>query len=418
MQFDNIEVRSIPAPTTVDSLPEGFESRTLTFPRAGMDRIMEHPVTHDIYAIRDGGNKDLYKIDVSESSLRAELVAEVNELGIEFDSWSSGLAFDPEGNLYVISHDGDLLLGTYQAETDSYDWSSFLDINDTYDIEDVGDHGFGGLAIDPHTETLYINYGAIQHGDGNSEPEPDNGLNTRILRVNLDGSNFGVFSRGTRHVFGITVRSDGSLFGVENSTDCHSAERFLFLEEDKHYGFPYTFSSDRSGNDTGLFTCEETPIIGGPFSPAMANYGPDARPESDQPGYIDGGVYWGLHPHSSPNGIDFYEPSLMNPGAILFPEEYHGRAFVARFGQQVRNSPDVGFDLLSLRLDEANNSFVCNTFFSKVGRLIDVVCHSNGKLYFLAYNSTTTGSGTGGGNSILYEISYTLPAQVDNWKQF
>ncbi|MGI6458469.1 MAG: hypothetical protein ACOX5R_23035 [bacterium] len=61
---------------------------------------------------------------------------------------------------------------------------------------------------------------------------------------------------------------------MENSTDCHSAERFLFLEEDKHYGFPYTFSSDRSGNDTGLFTCEETPIIGGPFSPAMANYDP------------------------------------------------------------------------------------------------------------------------------------------------
>ncbi|MGI6458468.1 MAG: hypothetical protein ACOX5R_23030 [bacterium] len=212
MQFDNIEVRSIPAPTTVDSLPEGFESRTLTFPRAGMDRIMEHPVTHDIYAIRDGGNKDLYKIDVSESSLRAELVAEVNELGIEFGQLviRSGRSIRKETSM-SISHDGDLLLGTYQAETDSYDWSSFLDINDTYDIEDVGDHGFGGLAIDPHTETLYINYGAIQHGDGNSEPEPDNGLNTRILRVNPGWQvTLGCSAVAHATYFGITVRSDGS----------------------------------------------------------------------------------------------------------------------------------------------------------------------------------------------------------------
>jgi hypothetical protein len=69
------------------------------------------------------------------------------------------------------------------------------------------------------------------------------------------------------------------------------------------------------------------------MTPSWANYGPYAKPSSGQPGYVDGMVYYGFDPHSSPDGLDFYEPVNMDPEAILFPEEFHGRAFVARFGE-------------------------------------------------------------------------------------
>jgi len=415
--FDNLEVHSVPAPATEANPPDGFSIRSLEFSFQGINRIAEHPLTGDIYAVNAFGNSELFRIDPNQDPMSATLGAELKNVGLEFESWSSGLRFDSAGNLYAISHDGDLILGEYHPGTESYTWSSLYDFNDTLGLSPVGDHGFGEIAIDEEKGKIYINYGAIERGRGNSEPEPDNGYNTRILEIDMDGTNLQVFSQGVRHDFGLTIRKDGALFGVENSNDCHSAESVHFLERGKHYGYPYNFGTDRGPNDTGLFVCEETPALGEPYSARMANYGPDGRPGPGQPGYIDGGVYWGLHPHSSPNGIEFYDPEDLAENANPFPEEFHHRAFVARFGRQVADSPDVGYDVLSLRMDDLNGGFVCNTFLERVGRVIHLLPHSNGNLYIAIYSPTTSGASNGTGNSRLLEVSYqSPPLSVPDWR--
>jgi len=101
----------------------------------------------------------------------------------------------------------------------------------------------------------------------------------------------------------------------------------------------------------------------------------------------------------------------------MFPAEFHGRAFVARFGQledfsaaNNPNPPNVGFDVLSMRLDDANQGFVCNRFFSGAGRTIDVLCAYNGRVYVLEYNQQSSYPGPNWGTpSRLYELSYTIP---------
>jgi hypothetical protein len=99
----------------------------------------------------------------------------------------------------------------------------------------------------------------------------------------------------------------------------------------------------------------------------------------------------------------------MQTGVTLFPPEYHGRAFVARFGQQLAIPGNAGFDLLSLRLDDAHEGFFCNRFLSGLGRCIDVLVADNGRLYVLEYNQQTSYGGSGGGSvSRLTEIRYTI----------
>jgi hypothetical protein len=99
----------------------------------------------------------------------------------------------------------------------------------------------------------------------------------------------------------------------------------------------------------------------------------------------------------------------MDPGAILFPREFHSRAFVVRFGN-LENVPSVGYDLVTLRLDDTHQGFTSNRFLGGLGRAIDVLCAYNGKVYVLEYNQETVCCfGSWGTPSRLYEIAYTVP---------
>jgi glucose/arabinose dehydrogenase len=362
-------------------------------------------------------NKRIVRVGIDGPVLTETTVVDIVSLGLEFDGNTGGLVFDELGNMFVASHDGDVILGTYAASTESFTFSTLLDIPENEGPS--GDHGCGGMAIDTATDTIYLNCGAVKHGSPNpdSDPEPALLYNTRILRFQTNGTGLSEFARGVRHHFGLTIRrSDGVIFGGENSTDCHSAEEINRIEEGNHYGHPFKFGSDRNGSDSGIFSnCTETNPGGIIYTPSLANFGPDGRPASGEPGHIDGGVYYGLHPHSVPLGLSFYEPSQMAPGASLFPVEFHGRLFVGRFGQLISGIPDVGHDVISLRMDDGSGGYVANTFLEGLGRIIDVLAADNGNLYVLAYNQSTGGSSLGGGNSRLHEIHFdasTVPVSL------
>ncbi len=429
--FDNLQVRGVAPAGTVETPPSGFAVKTMSFPHLGLSRLAEHPVTHQLYAIEDFARTEngprLYRVSTDAENLASEFVIGVRQTGLPFESrpsnWASGLAFDSSGNLYISSQNGFIIKGIWNSLANTFSWISLPSLNL---IPEVGNHGVGGLAIDSANQRMFINSGAIKHGTGNSDPEPDlpGGLNTRILISDLEGGNLRTWCRGIRHHFGITLRQDGTLFGVENSTDCPSAEEFNMLLENDHHGHPFRFGTDRSGSDDVLdlagegFVCGETPSPFGSFASAMANYGPDAVPQPGERGYLDGGLFYGLNPNSAPTGIDFYEPDLMDSGAVLFPEEYHGRAFIARFGQQVPDIPDAGYDIVSARVDEANGGFVCNAFLTGLARPVDLVCASNGRIYFLEYSGVRTGVASHDGTpSRLIEVTWTGQAAnpTDTW---
>ncbi|MBI4578843.1 MAG: PQQ-dependent sugar dehydrogenase [Planctomycetes bacterium] len=418
--FDDIEVHAVPPAATMAGLPSGFAGRTYTFPVSNMVSIAQSPVSRNIYAISNQANAAdtrLYLINVAGGSITTSTVSGLGSLV----DYAQGLTFDPVGNIYISTQYGHIIKGVDANPDPAVDSFSFSTIVVMPPLEIGTFHGVGGVAVGPDS-LLYINSGSESHYGylSNGSLEVFEGrLNARILRCELDGSNLGEFCAGIRNTFDITFRADGKLFGVENgpNTSCDYAEEFNLLELGNHYGFPYKYGDDFSGSDssyvcTSVGTAGPPPLPGGLVpTPAWANYGPDAKPGPGQTGYGDGGVYYGFNPHSSPDGVDFYEPQFMGPAAIRFPAEFDGRAFVARLGN-IENVPTVGFDVLSLRLDDANEGFTCNRFLVGLGRAIDVLCAYNGRVYVLEYNQQTSATGPGWGTpSKLYEIAYTIATQ-------
>ena len=87
-----------------------------------------------------------------------------------------------------------------------------------------------------------------------------------------------------------------------------------------------------------------------------------------------------------------------------------GAHVLGRFGQ-LESITKVGFDVVSLRLDEANSGFFCNTFLTGMRRAIDVLCAYNGRLYILEFNQDTDydpGFGNWNTFSRVHEIRYTV----------
>lgn len=429
VKFDNMAVHAVPQAATPGNPPAGFEMREMTFPLYGTVSIAQSPVSHRIYVVRNnqgGGDTQLYEINVDGPSLSHTVKANLSSiLGL---SDAQGLTFDSDGNVYISNQFGRLIKGVDTNPDPSIDTFSFSQMFDLPDPQLGTFHGVGGVAVGPD-DMLYINSGSETHYG----PEPDNGFNARILRCPLDANgteDVEVFCEGIRNSFDISFRLDGLLFGVGNgpNLNCDYAEKFHQLAHGNHYGFPYHFASDLSGGDQSIF-CDDDPPRTGPqplpnglvTTPAWANYGPDAKPLPGERGYVDGQEYYGFDPHSSPNGLDFYETALMDPGAIKFPPEFHGRAFVARYGDlenmAAADNPNpiaVGYDVVSLRLDDAHDGFICNTFLEGTGRPIDVLCAYNGKVYIIEYNAQTFGASPPGGAGWttpgkLYEIGYTIP---------
>ena len=417
--FDNIEVRCVPSPATVNGLSSAFTSRSFTFSESSLVSMAQSPVSRLIYAVRNnqfGGNSNLYRINIGGGSINATVISSLPQV-----ICAQGLTFDPAGNIYLSTREGDIFKGTDTNASPTVDSFSFTQIIDLPQQELGTFHGVGGIAVGPDG-MLYINSGSESHYGflSNGTPELFAGrLNARILRASTNGGlgTVETFCEGVRNTFDITFRSDGKLFGVENgpNTNCNYAEEFNMLREGRHYGFPYRFASDIDGGNAS-FTCNNGPgggVNGPPPLPgglqtthAWANYGPFAKPGAGQTGYQDGQAYYGFHPHSSPTGVCFYEPAAMDPAAPKFPAEFHGRAFVARFGQLEGGIADVGFDVLSMRLDDAGVGYVCNGFLTGVGRAIDTLCAYNGRLYVLVFSSDVGGTGLGG-NSRIIEIAST-----------
>lgn len=394
--FDNMAAYSVAPSATINSLPPGFTHRSYTFPVTQVVALAQSPTSHFIYAVsysETAAATKFYRINSTVGLSATEIPGLGSLLG-----YAQGMTFDSDGNIYMSSFFGDIIKGVDTNPDPAIDSFSFSQIVNLPESQIGTLHGVGGIAVGPDNK-LYINSGSESHYGYLPDGSPEifvGRLNARILRCNLDGSNVEVFAEGIRNTFDLAFRSDGALFGTENgpNTNCNYGDEFNRIDFGHHYGFPYRYGSDLSGDDASI-ACQNSGggnVLGPPplpnglvTTPAWGNYGPDAKPGPGDPGYADGGVYYGFNPHSSPDGISWYDTSKMDPAAVKFPAEYQGRLFLCRFGY-LENVPKVGLDLLTLRLDDANEGFITNRFLDGLNRPVDVLCAYDGKLYVLEFN--------------------------------
>jgi glucose/arabinose dehydrogenase len=191
---------------------------------------------------------------------------------------------------------------------------------------------------------------------------------TVIWRLPADGATKPeIFARGLRNPFGFCWNDRGELFATENGPDADMPEELNVIARGRHYGFPFQFGATASKP----YSYTPDPPGGVTFTAPVINAGPK--------GGVTGGPISTFDPHSSPAGIIFCGPE--------FPEGLRHTFLVARFGNLLKRDPDVGFDLLQVRVRKTAAGYEAQTttWLAPLARPIDLVAF-DGAIYILEYS--------------------------------
>lgn len=308
-----------------------------------------------------------------------------------------GIAFGPDGTLYVLGVRGGnnvgvsikkgVLMGAGPART----WSVLVSTSSGFPAGGTNfDHSFSGITVSPDGMSLYFSSGSrTDHG----EPEAGQGevpLSSAVFKVptatptdmkNDMAALAGVlFADGTRNAFDMAFNAAGDLIGCDNGPDMDLPDEINFLQQGKHYGFPFRFGAvnnpvaeagySAAGDkrlhpgyqavDTNKYVFDATlaPPAGVTLVDPIMNMGPDAniaRAGKDAaPAAVAAGLA-GLTGHRSPLGIAFD-----TAGALC--GAYYKQGFVLSYGSVKADAlGDEGRDLLLLTLNKTGESYTMSS---------------------------------------------------------
>lgn len=103
-------------------------------------------------------------------------------------------------------------------------------------------------------------------------------------------------------------------------------------------------------------------------------------------GGFNGQAVLTFDPHSSPAGIIYCGKQ--------FPERLRGSFLVTRYGNLLKRDPDVGFDVLQMRMKKTatGHEAETTTWLAPLARPIDILMH-NRAIYVLEYSRTLNHKG-------------------------
>jgi hypothetical protein len=357
------------------------------------------------------------------------------------DAAPTGLAFGPDGTLYVVANKGDgkRNVGLIRRGSPSDGGWTTLAETEPYPISGTQfDHLFNGVVVSPDGAWVFVNsgsrtdHGEVQDNDGSFPDEREGPLTSRIFRLPADASAITlpndeaavapyVFARGARNAYDLAFAPNGDLFGVDNGPDADFPDELNWLREGHHYGFPWRFGTmdnpqrfpgyDPSGDgrlsrdfvavQTGSY--RDDPGFPEPpqeFTNPVANSGPDAaiyRTEDgeEQNAAAEGEALYTFTPHRSPLGLLFAEGGAM-------PAELQGgadspSAFVLSWGAAGGDLSDKGQDLLHVALSKGDDGYsaVTTQLARDFKHPIDALLIDN-RLYVLEFD----------GQSMIWELTF------------
>ncbi|MES2514877.1 MAG: T9SS type A sorting domain-containing protein [Bacteroidota bacterium] len=372
------------------------------------------------------GNGDIYEVFTPVSGTASDVLRyTVSDHGI---TGLQGLYFR-DSVLYLCGTNwasttgiGKVMKGTLKPNG-SRTWVSVA-VTDPYPTANsYGDHGFAGVNLDPAGNFIYVSSGARTHlgeirTNGGAWPNKrEVPLTTRIFRfpVNavgvvlpndsllLDNSGY-VFAWGTRNAYDMAWDGNNNLFAIDNSGERDDPEELNWLQQGKHYGYPWKMGGNYNPLMNSPYNVNNDPLVnhqssgyqsgwfadvpGFPTIPAgvmftepVRNYGNDADFFKDSvTGKVknagDLGTYiTSFTSHRSPLGLSFDADSVLDA-------PYKGTAFVLSFmpgGDSTGASPlspwggpcpfvDPARDLLQLKL---GYSAAINNYTMTTHRLVD-----------------------------------------------
>ncbi len=372
--------------------PPGFTLREVAQSPEFFTRIAGDAPRKAIYALATNGS--VYSLDLAAGAF-VQIVKQSDYLdATRGDLAAMGMTVDGQGKLWVVSnqkltqsvpHLSEVVIWRSSEVVDGHPAKLLPWFRTTYPYG-IGpyNHGVSHLAFGPDG-LLYVNSGSrTDGGEAGNDPQRSQGgevettaciwrLNPRDAEPKIE-----VYARGIRNAYGFAWDDHENLFTFSNGPDYNAPEEMDFIQQGRHYGFPFQFADwpAKAG-----FPYPHTPAApaGLEFTFPVVNLGPDG-----------GGSAAGLStfdPHSSPGGVIWC-------GAD-FPESLRGSFLVSRFGNLLgppAAPEDVGFDLLSVRVEKREDGRYAarvQTVLAPLARPLDVLAIGGGRVLILEYTRPT-----------------------------
>jgi len=396
-------------------------------------RLAWHPIENALYYLHPGDG--IFLVSLSEPS-SAEKVVDLSD--ITADGFPTGMAFGPDGALYVVINrkpsqvltQAEIFKGL-PAEQGVFNWEKLAE-SEPYPMSNTPfDHLFNGIVISPDNKWVFVNSGSrTDHGEvednaGTFPDEREVALTARIFRIPTDVAGLiipndesaqiaqGVlFAAGTRNAYDLEIAPNGDLFAIDNGPDADFPDELNWIREGEHYGFPWRFGSQDnpqqfadydSGSDgrlsddfvavqLGTYQNDpEFPPAPGPFKDPVVNLGPAAAQYRGEDGNQydaaeEGKPLYTFTPHRSPLGLVFISDEDVT--ADLRGNEESLGAFILSWGAAGGTLSDRGQDLLHLALTKREDNYetVTTQIAQDFKNPIDAVMIEN-RLYVLEYGA-------------------------------
>ncbi len=383
-------------------LYEGITLRKVVGVGGGNIRLARNPVTGEVYMLNPATG--LSQVDLGASGSTTEL-APLND--ITPDGAPSGMAFGPDGTLYVVvNREGGRKLTQAVIRKGAADasghwtWTT-LASTEPYAMSGTQfDHLFNGIVVSPDGQWVYVNsgsrtdHGEVQPNGRTFQDTREVALTSKIFRiptqvVDLVLPNDEValatqgllFASGARNAYDLAFAPNGDLFAVDNGPDADYPDELNWIREGLHYGFPWRFgnqdnpqqfpgydgqkdvrlSTDFVAVQTGTYRNDPTfPKPPSLLTDPVVNLGPDAaqyRGDDGNPhdAAAEGQPLYTFTPHRSPLGLVFAtDPKL--------PVDFQSgdgslSAFVLSWGAAGGTLSDKGQDLLHLALTKRGDNY-------------------------------------------------------------
>lgn len=238
-------------------------------------KLSHNPSDGSLYLITQDGN--VVRVDIESGNTTT--LQTIDDHSLED---VQGLDISSEGDFYIVGNvqnEQDATNSSYLKkgipdEDGNWEWVTVAEMA-PYPLSNTDfDHIMNEVVLSPDDKYAYINSGSrTDHGEEQAvwgEGYPEEGLypgmrevplTAKILRIPTDStalylendidflkSNGFIYAEGTRNSFGLNFDGEGRLFSADNAGERDDPGEFNWLQEGKHYGFPWRIG----GNDTPM----------------------------------------------------------------------------------------------------------------------------------------------------------------------
>jgi hypothetical protein len=387
------------------ALRDDIQIRKLLDSGGGMVRMKLDPKTNSIYYMSN--KADIYQLIIKEGNASGkDKPYTLAKIGGDPNLIASGMAFGPDGTLYVMGNvnaENTATAIVYKGKPDASGnrvWTTLVSTEPYQKSNTQFDHTFNGIVISPDGKYLYMNsgsrsdHGEVEDAKGAFQGLREIPLTSAIFRVPTDTDNQVMpndeaqlkskgylFADGTRNTYDLAFGPNGDLFGADNSPDADYPDELNWIQEGHHYGFPWRFSnmdnavrspdydpakdkllqSDFFAVQNHLYVKEPDfppPPAGVTFTDPIENLGPDADVfrDANGNGYDASDLkktVFGVTPHRSELGLVFDTAGALGG-------DLKGAGLIVSWGAAAGGLPDQGRDLLHLKLTKSGDTYQAN----------------------------------------------------------